>query len=269
MLYTPFIKEQLELASEVALHYFGQVSSTVKPGDNNQVLTEADIAIGKQLVQAIKSAYPDHNIIDEETGITERDSTYTWVIDPIDGTSNFAAGLPDYGIMVGLLEDGTPIAGGVSNPSHNRLYLAEKDCGATLNGNPIHVTDEESLANVLVSYGVDGEPNQPGLNQRQCAVLADILPKIRNFRNSGSEAIDDMYVADGRYGGRVNLYAKIWDAVAPHIICTEAGAVWTTANGHMPDYSMPLTRVNENFTFCAASPVLHQQLQAIIAGRLA
>ena len=268
MNYTDFITQELELASRTALNFFGKVTSTTKPGDNNQVLTEADIAIGKQLVEAVQKAFPDYNIIDEEAGIIDNGSNYTWVIDPIDGTANFAVGLPDYGIMIGLLENGIPIAGGISNPAHNRIYVAEKGKGATFNGVVIHVTDEKQLSNILVSYGVDGLPDAPELNQEQCKVLVDILPQIRNFRNSGSEAIDDMYVADGRYGGRINLCAKIWDAVAPYIICTEAGAIWTTANGKAADFTDPLARATENFTFCIASPAIHQQLQAIIAGRL-
>lgn len=269
MSYILFLEDQLKAASNIALSYFGNVTTTIKPEDNNQVLTEADLAVGRHLVSAISTAFPDHNIIDEESGVIDKQSRYTWVIDPIDGTANFAAGLPDYGIMIGILEDGTPIAGGIITPAHNKLYLAEKGIGATCNGQDIRVTAEKSLANVLVSYGVDGLPDAPELNKLQCAVLADILPRVRNMRNSGSEAIDPMYVAEGRYGGRVNLVAKIWDAVAPHIICEEAGAVCTTANGKPIAYTDPLERITQNFTFCMAPPKLHKQLQAIINNRLA
>jgi myo-inositol-1(or 4)-monophosphatase len=89
------------------------------------------------------------------------------------------------------------------------------------------------------------------------------------MRNSGCEALDPMYVAEGKYGGRVNTTSRIWDNVAPQIIAEEAGALWTNANGSPIDYSYPLTKMEQNFTFCVASPVLHRQLQDIIHGRLA
>lgn len=268
MMFTPFIQELLTAASDIALTHFGKVTATVKPGDNNQVLTEADMAVGAYIVTAIRERFPDHTIIDEEAGVIDNDSRYTWVIDPIDGTANFAAGLPYYGIMIGLLEDATPIAGGIVNPSLNKMYVAEKGHGATCNGEPIHVTGEQTLSNTLVSFGVDGLADNPAKNQQQCAVLADMLPKIRNMRNSGSEAIDPMLVAEGKYGGRIDVYAKIWDVVAPQIICEEAGAIWTTANGEAVDYSRPTTRAEQNFTFCVAPAAIHQQLLAIIAHRL-
>lgn len=266
--YRAFIKEQLTKAAAMADTYFGKVSSTVKLGDNNQVLTEADVAIGKQLVAAVQEVYPSHNIIDEEAGVVDNESEFTWVIDPIEATSNFAAGLPQYGIMIGLLRDSEPIAGGIIAPAFNKIYLAEKDKGATCNGEPIRVTTEQNLLNTLVSYGIDGHQDDPERTKGECRVIADLVLSIRNLRNSGCEALDPMYVAEGRYGGRINTTSKIWDNVAPQIITEEAGAVWTTANGEPIDYTDPLTKAETNFTFCVASPQLHAQLQKVINGRL-
>lgn len=268
MTYTAFIEEQLRRASDIALSHFGNVTSTVKPEDNNQVLTEADLAVGNYLVASVKKEYPEHNIIDEEAGVIDNGSCYTWVIDPIDGTANFAAGLAEYGIMIGLLEDSRPIAGGIALPSQAKVYLAEKGHGATCNGEVIRATDEPLLSNVLVAFGVDGIPDEPEKNRQQCEVLADLLPNIRNMRNSGSDAIDPVRIAEGKYGAKIEVYSKIWDNVAPQVICEEAGAVWTSANGTPADYSNHLSRVNENFTYCAAPPQIHDQLQKIIAGRL-
>jgi myo-inositol-1(or 4)-monophosphatase len=263
MNYSTFLHDQLTQAAETAATYFGKVSGTVKAGDTNQVLTEADLAIGKQIVAAVQHTYPEHNVIDEEAGVIDRGSRYTWVIDPIEATSNFAAGLPQYGIMIGLLEDAAPIAGGIIAPVFNKLYLAEKGKGATCNGQLIHVTSETKLINTLVSYGIDGHQEAPERTREECCVLADIVLAVRNLRNSGCEALDPMYVAEGRYGGRINLTSKIWDNVAPHIIATEAGALWTAADGSDIDYSHPLTKAEQNFSFCVASPILHQQLIAI------
>lgn len=262
--YTTFLERELRRAGELAQSYFGKVSGTTKPGDSNQVLTEADIAVGKQLVAAVQKQYPDHNIIDEEAGVIDKGSKYTWVIDPIEATSNFAAGLPQYGIMVGLLDDATPIAGGVIAPAYNKLYLAEKGKGTTCNGVPIHVTTEENLLNVLVSYGMDSHKDNPERTIQECRMLADIVLSVRNIRNTGCEALDPMYVAEGRYGARINQTSKIWDNVAPQVIAEEAGALWTEADGTPIDYSSPLSRTEQNFTFCVASPTLHKQLQVIM-----
>jgi myo-inositol-1(or 4)-monophosphatase len=268
MNYLAFIEEQLINAGQTATSYFGKVSGIVKPRDSNQVLTEADIAIGKQIVAAVQATYPDHNVIDEEAGTIDKGSRYTWVIDPIEATSNFAAGLPQYGIMVGLLEDATSIAGGIIAPAYKKLYLAQKGKGATCNGELIHVTAEAKLINTLVSYGIDGHQEDPERTIQECRILADIVLAVRNMRNTGCEALDPMYVAEGRYGGRINLSSKIWDNVAPQIIAEEAGALWTAADGLPMDYSNPTTRSEQNFTFCVASPVLHGQLQGVIDGRL-
>jgi myo-inositol-1(or 4)-monophosphatase len=266
--YRTFIKQQLLAAAKTAEQYFGNISSTVKPGDSNQVVTEADVAIGKQIIAGIQATYPDHNIIDEEAGVIDNGSEFTWVIDPIEATSNFAAGLPQYGIMVGLLQRATPFAGGVIAPAYNKLYLAEKGQGTTCNGNLIHVTAETDSLNTLVSFGIDSHRENPELTIRQCRVLADIILHVRNIRNTGCGALDPMYVAEGRYGASISTTSKIWDNVAPHIIATEAGALYTGASGSPIDYSNPLSRVDHNFSCCTASPALHAQLQEIIAGRL-
>ncbi len=264
MTYSSFIKVVLEDASQIANEKFGKVSGFVKSDDNNQVLTEADLAIGKLIVEKIKKEYPHYNVIDEESGVIDNGSAFTWVVDPIEATSNFAAGLPQYGIMIGLLENDKPIAGGITVPAYKKLYLAEKGKGATCNGMLMHVTNEKNLYNVLIAFSADGHPEDPERTRREYAYLAEIALAARNTRNNNCEAVDTMYVAEGRYGGRINLASKIWDNVAPQIMIEEAGGVYTDFFGKPIDYSNPLTRVKDNFTFCAASPVLHQQLQEII-----
>ena len=263
MNYLAFLEKELRASADMALQYFGKVSAHTKLGDNNQVLTEADLAIGKYLVAAVRATYPSHNVIDEEAGVIDNGSRYTWVIDPIEATSNFAAGIPEYGVMVGLLDGATPLAGGIIVPAHDRLYLAEKGKGATCNGEPIHVTEETDLSKVLVSFGIDSHRENPAQTIAECRILADIVLAVRNMRNSGCEAVDPMYVAEGKLGGRVNMASKIWDNVAPQIIAEEAGAMWTDAYGEPLDYSQPVTRAEQNFTFCVASPALHRQLVTI------
>lgn len=258
--YRTFIENTLKEAAKIALQYFGKVSPITKPEDNNQVLTEADIAIGEFIVSKIQEAYPTHNIIDEEAGAIDKGSEFTWVVDPIEATSNFANGSEQYGIMIGLLKDATPIAGGTILPAYGTICLAEKGKGSTKNGQKIHVTSQTDLSELLISYGIDSNRDEPQKTRDEMQSVAELVLNIRNLRNSGCEAIDGMYVAEGVYGGRINRTSKIWDNVAPHIIVEEAGGLWTQIDGSPMDYSNPLKRIKENFMNVSASPSVHQRL---------
>jgi myo-inositol-1(or 4)-monophosphatase len=258
-----FIESVLTEASHIANANFGKVSGSVKPEDNNQVLTETDIEIGNLIVSRVTSHFPDWNVIDEEAGVIDNGSPYTWVIDPIDGTSNFANGIHTYGIMMGILKDDVPIAGGISLPFFNELYVAEKDMGTTCNGEVVRVNEEKSLLNALVAYGIDGHQENPQLTIEETTTLAQIILSVRNLRSSNS-AYDAALVANGKYGAWLNRTSKIWDNVAQQIVIEEAGGTYTDFFGKPMDYSNATSRADYNFTVCAASPELHKQLQAII-----
>lgn len=263
MNYQTFLKNSLQEASQIANESFGKVSNTIKGTDSNQILTETDLAVGKLLITKIQTAYPDYNIIDEEAGIIDKNSEYTWVIDPIDGTSNFAHGVPTYGIMMGLLKNATPIAGGIVLPAFQTITIAEKGHGAFTNDKRIFVTKETQLLNTLVSYCIDGHQENPEMTHKEIKLLGKIVLKIRNLRSSNS-AFDTIMVAQGSYGGLLNQTSQIWDNVAQQIIIEEAGGIYTDFWGESIDYASPLNKVDQNFTFCAAAPALHQQLQEII-----
>lgn len=259
-----FIKSTLKEAAEIANQNFGNVSQvSTKTGDNNQVLTQTDIAVGDLIVTRIQEMFPDHNVIDEEAGVIDKKSNFTWVVDPIDGTSNFAHGLTTYGLMMGLLENDAAIAGGIILPAFNELYVAQKGMGAFCNDDKIQVSQEKSLLSVLVAYGIDGYQAEPQKTIEETKLLAHIILGIRNLRSTNS-AYDMAQIPAGRYGGYLNRTHKIWDNVALQPLVEEAGGIMTDFWGNPFDYSNPLQRVTENFTVCAASPELHRQLQKII-----
>lgn len=261
--YRKFIDDVLREASNIANDNFGKVTGTAKPEDNNQVLTATDLEIGALLVSRVKQTYPEHNVIDEESGVINNRSEYTWVIDPIDGTSNFASGVHTYGVMIGLLREGTPVAGGIALPFFDEIYTATKGEGAYCNGAKIGVTQETELLNSLVAYGIDGHQEKPEITKDEATVLAEIVLGIRNLRSSNS-AYDAALVTKGKYGATLNRTSKIWDNVAQQIIIEEAGGVYTDFFGSPIDYSEPLSKVNDNFTWCAGAPALHARLQQII-----
>ncbi|MDO1444693.1 inositol monophosphatase [Rhodocytophaga aerolata] len=263
MHYTNFLNQTLALVSGIATRNFGKVATTIKTGDNNQVLTQTDLEIGQKIIESIEKSFPTHNIIDEEAGVLDKGSAFTWVVDPIDGTSNFANGIPTYGIMIGLLEDATPIASGIALPAFGEMYIAEKNKGAYCNGQKLAVTEQNNLLAALVAYGVDGHQENPTLTYTECRLLAEIVLRIRNLRCSNS-VFDLAMLARGSYGAVLNRTSRIWDNVAIHILVEEAGGKYTDFFGKPMDYTNPLTKDKLNYTFCAAAPLLHEQLQQII-----
>jgi myo-inositol-1(or 4)-monophosphatase len=258
-----FLNQTLTAVSEIATRNFGKVAATIKTGDNNQVLTQTDLEIGSRIIEAIEKEYPTHNIIDEEAGVLDKGSAYTWVVDPIDGTSNFANGIPTYGLMIGLLREATPIASGIALPAFNEHYLAEKNKGAYCNGRRLAVTSQTDLSAALVAYGIDSHREHPALTHNECRLLADIVLHIRNLRSSNS-VFDLAMLARGSYGAVLNRTSRIWDNVAIHLLIEEAGGKYTDFFGNPMEYADPLRREKQNYTFCAASPLLHEQLQKII-----
>lgn len=263
MSYTDFIKGVLENSSVVANKNFGKVTGRLKPHDSTQVLTDTDIEIGNYLIGEVRKNYPSHNIIDEESGVIDNQSDFTWVIDPIDGTANFAMGVPTYGTMIGLLEKSSPIIGGLSLPSFDQIITAEKGRGAYLNGKKINVSSETNLAGTLVAIGMDPDKENPEKIRSQMRTAAEVLLNSRNLRGSNS-VFDLVMVAKGSYGGWLSLSGKIWDNVGPQIVLEEAGAIYTDFLGNPIDYSDPLGKTKINFTNCVGSPSLHRKLQEII-----
>jgi len=263
MEYEQFIEQALKKASKIAIEQFGKVASTVKAEDPAQVLTKTDLAIGKLLIEEIQKNFSKHSIIDEEAGVIDNKSEYAWVVDPIDGTSNFAASVPTYGIMLGLLKNGISIAGGIALPQFDELLIAGKGTGALLNGKPVHVSKEERLLSSLISYGIDGNQQDPEETRKEAGLLGEIVLNVRNLRSSNS-CFDFVMVAKGNYGACLGRKSRIWDHAAATIICTEAGGIYTDFSGKPLDFSDPITRVNENYDWCIAPPQLHTQLQKII-----
>lgn len=266
--YMDTIASLLAEAGNIASTYFGKVAGVSKGEDSNQVLTAADIAVGQFLVKELSKTFPSYNIIEEETGAVDKGSLYTWVIDPIDGTSNFAEGVPTYGIAIGLLEGYSPIAGGIGLPAMGEVCVGERGRGSWCGKARMAVRKDPNLLSALVAYGIDSNRENPERTVHECALLARIVLEVRNIRSSNS-AFDAIMVAQGKYGVWLNNSSKIWDNVAQQIVIEEAGGVYTNFVGGQMDYSTPLRRMDENYTFCTGAPALHAAVQRIVRGSAA
>lgn len=264
MNYSSFIEKTLKSASEIANKNFGKVKGTTKPGDNNQVLTETDLEIGKFIISQIEKEFPHANIIDEEAGVVDKKSNFTWIIDPIDGTSNFANGVPTFGIIIGLLDKDVPIVGGIALPRFDRIITAEKGKGTFEKDKRLLVSKEAEIRNVLVAYGIDSSTDKDKTKE-EGKIIAEIVSKIRNLRTSNS-VFDSVMVAQGSYGLVLNKTSKIWDNVGQQVIIEEAGGVYTDYFGNKIDYSNPLEKAGDAFTLCFGAPQIHKQIQEIING---
>ncbi|TSA45107.1 inositol monophosphatase [bacterium] len=262
-MYQEFLTKTLNEASKIAKQMFGKVEGRLKDGDPIQVLTEADLKIGKFIIGEIEKYFPEHNIIDEEAGAIDKKSEFTWVIDPIDGTANFAHKIPLYGIMIGLLKDCKPLAGGVALPEFGKIYIAEKGEGTFLNGEKLDISDSGKIKTNIIAYGLNGNVENPELTRKEGKYIAEIVLGYP-INNSSNSVYDTCLVLEGHYAGVLNQTSKIWDNVAPQIITQEAGGVFSDFYGEELDYSDCFNKMNRNYTNCTASPGIHKKLQEII-----
>jgi myo-inositol-1(or 4)-monophosphatase len=255
-------RETLELAlkkaGEVLLSYYGQqVKAQVKESISS-VVTEADLAAEKVILETLERATFTSNIITEETGFIEHGSDYTWVVDPLDGTSNFAAGLPWFGVIIALLHKQTPVLGGMYLPVTGDLYLAEQGKGALKNGEAIRVTRSAKLEDHLVAYSFDFS-DTPGKTESEMEILKKLSKQVRNIRSTNS-LIDFCYVADGRLGAALNQSTKIWDIAVPWLLIREAGGSVSDIDGEEIVFHVTEKSTNLNYTIAVSGTALFKEL---------
>ncbi len=216
-------------AKEVQRFFNQSYKISNKEGINNLV-TEADHAAEKAIIDVVKSALPDHQILSEEVGVIDNTSSYKWIIDPIDGTVNFAHGIPLNCVSIGIEKDGEMVMAAVFNPHMNELFFAEKGKGATLNDKPIHVSEQsETLKACLVTgfpYTYINMPNGP------LEIFERFIRKGVPVRRLGSAAIDLCWVAAGRFDGFYEHKLEPWDSAAGYLIVEEAGGKVTDFEGN-------------------------------------
>lgn len=247
------------LAEAVALvNRLPRGPASLKDGDRNQVVTAADRAVGTLLVRRVREAYPDAGVLDEETGAVTGPSGLVWTIDPIDGSSNYAAGSPLYGIMLAALEGGRPVAAGVALPAFGWCYTTESGHGLRRGGRTVPPPPPAPLAASLVAYGLDvGEAAGLRADWRLLAALAG---RARGIRMSNS-VFDAVMVATGAYGAFVHRRMRIWDIAPLDALVTAAGGACTDLAGQPLDWLDPMARAGDEFAVCLTGPGLRDALR--------
>jgi myo-inositol-1(or 4)-monophosphatase len=200
-----------------------------KEGINNLV-TEVDHKSEEAIIDIIRRNHPDHQILSEESGAHIQDSTYKWIIDPIDGTVNFANGIPLCCVSIGLEHEGQMVMGAVYNPFMNEFFFAQRGYGATLNEKKIHVSDCSEVDRACLVTGFPytylDAPNGP------LEIFSKLIRKGIPVRRLGSAAIDLCWVAAGRFDGFYEHKLSAWDSAAGFLIVEEAGGTVTDFEGN-------------------------------------
>lgn len=191
----------------------------------NDFVTEVDQAAERTIIETLLGAYPDHGILGEETGneFGNKNSDYVWVIDPLDGTTNFIHGFPVYCVSIALSVKGKIEHAVVYDPSRNDLFTATRGRGAFLNERRIRVSKRTQLKDCLVSTGF---PFRPGDNFRAyMRMFAEVTQRTAGVRRPGAAALDLAYVAAGFTDGFFESGLQIWDVAAGSLLITEAGGL--------------------------------------------
>lgn len=244
-----FIKEITRQAGQIVLKKFGKVGVKYTKRNIADVVTEADLAANDYLVEQIKSKYPDHGIISEESGEHQIDSEYTWIVDPLDGTRNFSVGTPLFGVIVGLARNNEMVMGAIADPSHKQLIFAEKGQSAYLNDKKIKCSDTKEWKQ---SYG----SGFALINKNTAKILARLVGTASKepfwINSFGCSAIAAMHLANGRRDWLISLNGQVWDMAAPAIIFQESGCVVSDIAGK------PWTLKSKGLI--AANPHLYKKL---------
>ena len=253
--------EAASLGAAELLNRFGEAQTVTLKGDKSNVVSDADFASERCILGAIRAAFPDDTILSEEAGIVQGSSTYSWIVDPLDGTANFASGVPWFGVMIAVLTDNRPQAAAMLLPVQNKLYFGSAGAGVTCNGRPVRVTDEPALENVLCAFGIDCSAD-PARHARQVRYLTALTERVRNVRATNS-LVDLCMTLEGQFGGCINLSTKLWDVAAFSLLIEEAGGSISSPDGLPLDLSFTPTTFGRTVPIAAASKQLHPQLIAL------
>jgi myo-inositol-1(or 4)-monophosphatase len=218
------------------------------------LVTDVDVASERLIKGLIATYYPRHAVLGEETGVSGADSEYLWIVDPLDGTTNYAHGYPCFCVSIGVERRGEMVLGVVYDPTRDELFVAERGAGATLNNRRIRVSDTAPLGQSLL---VTGFPYNISLRE------FTNLEHFRNFcvhaqavRRDGSAALDLCYVACGRFDGFWELALSPWDTAAGTLIVAEAGGRVTAFEGRPFDVRRP--------EVVASNGLVHDEMLAVL-----
>lgn len=255
----------LRVSGEILLKYFNNPLEIKQKESQSSIVTEADIASEKKIIEMIFEKYPGHNIISEECGFINHKSDYTWIIDPLDGTSNFASGIPWFGVLITLFKHNKPVMAGAYLPVEDMLYFAESEKGVIRNGIPLKPIENKELKDSLFAFCVDYTDDTEFLNSG-LEIYKFIVKGSRNIRSTNC-LIDFLFVAEGKFGGLLNLFTKVWDISGLGLIISEAGGKMKNINGKNVKFSINEKLSGENFPVIAGTVKIIESMQKVLINK--
>jgi myo-inositol-1(or 4)-monophosphatase len=215
------------------------------------MVTEVDRESEALILDRLRAARPDDAVLAEEGGETDGTSGVVWVVDPLDGTTNYLYGFPAFAVSIAARVGGRTVAGAVHDAVHGETYAAATGMGATCDGRPITVSGATDIATALIGTGFAYDAAR---RARQAQTLTGVLPRVRDIRRAGSAALDLCWVACGRLDGYYEWGLGPWDLAAGELVVTEAGGVVTGLDGGPPRPG----------SVVAATPGIHAALLALV-----
>lgn len=233
---------------------------TVSEKGPADLVTEADVASQTAIHRILSERFPDHGFVGEEGLLTAPgESDYRWIIDPLDGTSNYVHRFPYYAVSIGLERRGQLVAGVIYDPTRDELFAARRGAGATLDGRPIHVSRFNRLdqAMVIASFPPGVTADSPPIRR-----FLTVLPHAQTIHRSGSAALNLAYIASGRLDAFWSTSLKPWDVAAGALLVAEAGGRVTKLSGGPLDIHVP-DLLSSNGTG------IHAELSMLLSGNVA
>ena len=224
---------------------------------DNTLVSEADLIAEKDILGIIQQTFPEHSIFSEESGMHKQDSEYLWIVDPLDGSTNFLERLHHFAVAIALVKSGEPRLGVIYHPLTDELFCAEAGQGATLNGEPLQPSTETDLARALVHFA-RGHVN----TERHAKIYQAVTTRTHSLRLIGSASLGSAYTSAGRFSAHVASDCKIYDAIAGSVIAKSAGLKVTdfAGNDWQPDVSDPASASD----IVISGPNIHDQLIAAL-----
>jgi len=253
--------EAARAGGEVLMKYFrtGVIASHKNDTETYNLVSIADVEAERAIVDVIRRAFPDHAVLGEESHHDDANSEHLWVVDPLDGTTNFIHGIPHFAVSIAYYHQGKPKCGVVFNPSRDDWYEATAGGGAFHNGQPASVCQSETLDKVLVGVGFYYDRGE--MMEATLAAVRDLFyAQIHGIRRFGTAALDLAQVGCGLFGAYFEYQLSPWDFAAGVLFVEEAGGCATTALGK----PLPLRKTD----VLASNKLLHDRVQRIVGPHL-
>ncbi|MGC9469334.1 MAG: inositol monophosphatase family protein [Anaerolineae bacterium] len=256
--YERWLRVALKVAEEAgayARQVWGQEHVVQRKGFRD-IVTQTDIALEGMILDRLHCAFPDHAVTSEEAGADVEERSVRWLVDPLDGTTNFSLNNPNFSIAIAAVDEGVPVVGVVVDPLRAQTFAAHAGGSATLNGRPLYVSRVGDLAAAVFAFDM---PRDPELRRRMWTCVGRFLDQGRTVRALGSAALNMAYVAAGWVDGYFSVHMEPWDQTAPALLVREAGGVVATMSGEQwtPYSPDPLM---------AANPQLVEKMRKVLKG---